>query len=153
MKLELVSNNEARTRLIASQVGAKLKGGECIELISDIGGGKTTFVRGLVKGAGSKSHVSSPTFSISKLYKTKRFNIVHFDFYRLEEVDLIEYEVEESILDDTTVIIVEWSEAIRHVLPEDRLQLTIKFIDENKRLLSFVAPDRLEYLINDCLMS
>ena len=68
-------------------------------------------------------------------------------------MDLIEYEVEESILDDTTVIIVEWSEAVIHVLPEDRLQLTIKFIDENKRLLSFVAPDRLEYLINDCLMS
>ncbi len=153
MKLKLTSNHEERTRFIASQIGANLKGGECIELIADVGGGKTTFVRGLVKGAGSKSHVSSPTFSISKLYKANKFDIVHFDFYRLEEVDLIEYEVEEAVLDDSTVIVVEWSEAIRHVLPEDRLQLTIQAPDENKRILSFSAPDKLRYLTKDCLIT
>jgi tRNA threonylcarbamoyladenosine biosynthesis protein TsaE len=49
------------TELLAERLGKKLKGGEVIELVSDLGGGKTTFVRGLARGMGSPDHVASPT--------------------------------------------------------------------------------------------
>jgi tRNA threonylcarbamoyladenosine biosynthesis protein TsaE len=63
--MKIVTNSPEQTIDVAKSIGARLKGGECIELTSDVGGGKTTFVRGLVSGAGSTDHVSSPTFTIS----------------------------------------------------------------------------------------
>ena len=134
---------------LSEQIGRNLKGGECIELISDVGGGKTTFVRGLAKGAGSSDHVSSPTFTISKVYKTPKFEIVHFDFYRLQEAGLIEHEIEEAVYEPSTVIVVEWSDIVRHVLPEDRLQIKISIVNEEGRELEFSYSPSLAYLIED----
>jgi tRNA threonylcarbamoyladenosine biosynthesis protein TsaE len=132
---------------LGRKIGQKLRGGECIELASDVGGGKTTFVRGLAKGAGSKNHVSSPTFTISKVYKAPKFDIVHFDFYRLQEAGLIENEIEEAVYEPGTVIVVEWSDIIQHVLPEDRLVISIKSLGEHKREISLEARPRLSYLV------
>ena len=67
-ELKLSSNNAEQTELIAVAIGKRLRGGEMIELVSDLGGGKTTFTRGLARGAGSSDVVSSPTFTISKVY-------------------------------------------------------------------------------------
>lgn len=132
---------------LARKIGGQLEGGECIELVSDVGGGKTTFVRGLADGAGSGDHVSSPTFTVSKVYKTKSFDIVHFDFYRLQDADLIAYEVEEAVLDPKTVIVVEWSEIIKHVLPEARLVVSISALSENKRSIRISCDGKLDYLL------
>ncbi|MBX4191001.1 tRNA (adenosine(37)-N6)-threonylcarbamoyltransferase complex ATPase subunit type 1 TsaE, partial [Candidatus Saccharibacteria bacterium] len=82
---QTVSTSSAETESIGSLIGASLKGGEVIELRSDLGGGKTTFVRGLAAGAGSKANVTSPTFTLSRLYPAKNFSIHHFDFYRLND--------------------------------------------------------------------
>lgn len=145
--LEQSTSSAEQTMLLAEMIGKKLKGGECIELIADVGGGKTTFVRGLAKGAGSNSHVSSPTFTISKVYKTPKFEIVHFDFYRLEESGLIEYEIEEAIFDPKTVIVVEWSDVIKHVLPVERLSIEILQQKNESRILRFSFPTSLSYLV------
>jgi tRNA threonylcarbamoyladenosine biosynthesis protein TsaE len=67
-RLELVSKDAEQTENIAHLIGARLRGGEVIELVSDLGGGKTTFTRGLADGAGSKDIVASPTFIVSKVY-------------------------------------------------------------------------------------
>lgn len=68
---QIVSTSSDATEKLGEQVGKRLKGGEVIELISDLGGGKTTFIRGLARGMGSTDHVSSPTFTISKFYSVK----------------------------------------------------------------------------------
>ncbi len=132
---------------LGTAIGKNLTGGECIELISDVGGGKTTFVRGLAKGAGSTSHVSSPTFTISKVYKAPAFDIVHFDFYRLAEAGLIEHEIEEEIFNSSSVIVVEWSEIVKHVLPDERLQIHIKVEAHDIRLLEITASESRTYLL------
>ncbi len=138
------SNDE--TEEVAAQIGKKLRGGETIELISDIGGGKTTFTRGLVRGAGSKDHVSSPTFTISNIYKTPKFSICHFDFYRLPEAGIIEHTLHETIDMENAVTVVEWSDVIKHVLPKDRLTIHIKTTGDEKRSLELEYPDTLTYL-------
>lgn len=145
--MKIQTKTAEQTIELGRTIGAKLRGGECIELISDVGGGKTTFVRGLAEGAKSKNHVSSPTFTISKVYKTPKFDIVHFDFYRLGEAGLIENEIEEAVYDSSSVIVVEWSDIVKHVLPEDRLIIKISPINEYKREIDLHVDPKLSYLI------
>ncbi|MCA9342745.1 tRNA (adenosine(37)-N6)-threonylcarbamoyltransferase complex ATPase subunit type 1 TsaE [Candidatus Saccharibacteria bacterium] len=144
---QLESLNQEQTINIAKSIGFKLQGGECIELIGDIGSGKTTFVRGLAKGAGSSDHISSPTFTISKIYETPNFKIAHFDFYRLHEAGMIDHEIEEAVHDKETVIVVEWSDIVQHVLPKERLTINISSTAENKRFMKFQTPENLSYLL------
>lgn len=146
MKLEVASKSPEQSIEYASQIGSRLRGGEVIELVSDVGGGKTTFVRGLAKGAGSKDHVSSPTFTISKVYTAPKFDIMHFDFYRLSEPGLVEYEISEAVSGGNTVVIIEWSEIVSHVIPQDSLRIEIIATDVSKRRIVIDAPDRFDYL-------
>lgn len=149
MKINLISISNKQTEKIASYIGQNLKGGEVIELISDVGGGKTTFVRGLVHGADSKDHVASPTFTICNVYKAPKFSICHFDFYRLNEAGLIEHELHETVDFNKDVTIIEWSDIVAHVLPQKRLIIKIHSSGEEKRKLEITCPDSLLYLIDN----
>ncbi len=133
--------------MLAEKLGKALQGGEVIELASDLGGGKTTFVRGLVRGTGSSDKVASPTFTISKVYKADKFEIHHFDFYRLNDPGVIADELAEVIGDPAIVVVVEWADVVQHVLPEDRLTVEIEQTPEGNRLLTFRAAPAYAYLV------
>jgi tRNA threonylcarbamoyladenosine biosynthesis protein TsaE len=83
--LRIKTSGPDETVAFGERIGARLRGGEVIDLSSDLGGGKTTMMRGIARGAGSKDHVASPTFTISKEYDAGKLRIIHFDFYRLTE--------------------------------------------------------------------
>ena len=100
------------------------------------GAGKTTLTRGIADGLGVQEPVSSPSFTISKEYQGKKYRLVHYDFYRLNDPGIMSEDLLDSISDDKTIIIVEWGESIRDVLPENRLKITIKNLDENTREIS-----------------
>ncbi|HSX27777.1 MAG TPA: tRNA (adenosine(37)-N6)-threonylcarbamoyltransferase complex ATPase subunit type 1 TsaE [Patescibacteria group bacterium] len=146
---QISSSSSDATEKVAERLGRRLRGGEVIELLSDLGGGKTTFVRGLARGAGSTSHVASPTFKISSEYKTPKFNIFHFDFYRLTEAGIVANEIKEVVDDPHGVVVVEWGEIVKNALPPKRLKVKIKNVDENERQLMFTCPNNLEYLLED----
>ena len=76
------------TETYAEKLANRLVGGEVIELVGDVGAGKTTFVRGLAKGLGSTDHVSSPTFTVEQVY-TGRLTLYHYDFYRLPDAGVV----------------------------------------------------------------
>jgi tRNA threonylcarbamoyladenosine biosynthesis protein TsaE len=147
--LELVSKNAEQTEDIAHLIGARLRGGEVIELESDLGGGKTTFTRGLANGAGSKDVVSSPTFTVSKVYKTPKLEIHHFDFYRLGDAGLIAHEVHDLLGDPNVVLVVEWGGVVEHVLPENRVTVTLTRTGDNTRAVVIDYKDSLDYLVED----
>lgn len=128
------------TEALGATVGAHLKGGEVIELTSDLGGGKTTFVRGLAAAAGSTDRVASPTFTISKVYEAPRFEIHHFDFYRLHEAGLIRHELEDVLGDPKIVTIIEWSDVVAEVLPKDTIRIAIKTTGEHDREIVIDDP-------------
>lgn len=115
--------------------------------MSDLGGGKTTFVRGLARGMGSTDRVASPTFTISRLYETETLEMHHFDFYRLGEAGLIGEELAEVLHDPHVVTVVEWAGIVHDVLPKKRLSITIEKTPTDGRTLTFRAPEALEYLI------
>jgi len=124
-----------------------MRGGEVIELISDLGGGKTTFVRGLARGLGSSDPVRSPSFTLNNRYKAGKLILNHFDFYRLKEPGIMRDELAEVLADPESVTVVEWGEMVRDVLPDKRLTIKIRSLSETGRELIFEYPPELEYLI------
>lgn len=130
-------------------MGSRLRGGEVIELVSDLGGGKTTFVRGLARGIGSQDPVRSPSFTLSNEYRADDLILHHFDFYRLEEPGIMREELSEVLQDPKAVVAVEWGNIVQDVLPAERLTIKIKATGPDNRKLVFEYPGQLEYLIKD----
>lgn len=141
------TTSAAATEQLGEAIGRNLKDGEVIELISDLGGGKTTFVRGLARGFGSSDKAASPTYTISKVYKHGKRELHHFDFYRLQEAGLISHELTEVIEDPACTVVFEWGEVVQNVLPASRLTVTISKTGEEARNLQFQLPDSLAYLL------
>lgn len=140
------STSSEDTEALGERVGARLKGGEVIELVSDLGGGKTTFVRGLVRGAGSTDRVASPTFTISREYAAPKFTIVHLDFYRLAEAGVIAEELKEFMGDPGYVVVVEWGDMVADVLPAERLSVELRHTDDESRAITVHYPSNLAYV-------
>jgi tRNA threonylcarbamoyladenosine biosynthesis protein TsaE len=147
MTLQVNSDSSEQTEQIAENLARHLKGGEVIELTSDLGGGKTTFTRGLVRGLGSKDRVSSPTFKICNVYKASNgVNVYHYDFYRLGEAALTEHELAEALDDDKSIIVIEWADVVKNVLPQDHLAVQINLTGDSARQITFNYPANLAYL-------
>ena len=119
-----------------------LRGGRfpvVMELIGDVGAGKTTLTRGIAEGLGVGEVVSSPSFMISKRYlipasrEFKGGELVHYDFYRLDEPGLMMNELEETLSEKNTVVVVEWGESVRGVLPETTRRIRINYLNDGGR--------------------
>ena len=132
---------------LAAEIGSKLRGGEVIELVSDLGGGKTTFVRGLADGAGSTDRVTSPSFTLTNVYQAPPLTLQHFDFYRLQAPGLLRDELAEVIADPLNVVVIEWAAIVEDVLPTDHLTISIKATGETSRDYELACPEPLAYLL------
>ena len=147
MTWQTVSTSSEQTEQLGAKLGASLKGGEVIELVSDLGGGKTTFVRGLARGAQTTDKVASPSFTISKVYQCPLFEIHHFDFYRLSEPGVVAHELAELVGDPHVVVVIEWADVVQHVLPDERLTVSIQQAQNDTRQLEFRCQQPLAYLV------
>jgi len=127
MIFQTTSIGSEDTSRLGALLGSKLTGGEVIELVSDLGGGKTTFTQGLARGLGSRDNVVSPTFTLNKIYKGRGgLEIHHYDFYRLNDPGILKDELSESIGDPKTITVIEWSDIVKHVLPDGRISIEFK---------------------------
>ena len=125
-----------------------MRGGELIELISDLGGGKTTLVRGIARGFGSTDKVASPTFTVSKEYQSGKKRIVHYDFYRLNDPGILQFELAESLEDPAAVSIIEWADIVHDVLPQDVLRITIASgAHESERTITLNAGTKHKHVV------
>jgi tRNA threonylcarbamoyladenosine biosynthesis protein TsaE len=144
---ETDSTSSDVTERLGEQLGRNLHGGEVIELVSDLGGGKTTFTRGLVRGTGSTDRVGSPTFTLSREYTAPRFTVAHFDFYRLGEAGIMGDELDEIIHDPAYVTVVEWGDIVHDVLPKNRLTVQLTQTGDDQRRVSINCPAELAYAL------
>ena len=93
----------------------ELKDGEIIALVGHLGSGKTTFIKGLAKGLGVKDTITSPTFVLMKIYKTKHKSIrkfVHVDCYRVPGIELASIGLTDYLNQPDTVVAIEWAEKL-----------------------------------------
>ena len=108
-----------------------------IELIGDVGAGKTTFTQGLAEGLGVTEPVTSPSFTLSKRYSfpldksvvnftTPSGELVHYDFYRLDDPGIMRDELAETLSAPNTVTVIEWGGGVNDLLPKQHHRLTIK---------------------------
>lgn len=145
-----LSSLEATLQLGAA-IGARLKGGEVLELSGDIGAGKTSFVKGVGRGLAIGEVIQSPTFTISRVYKTPgNITLYHYDFYRLNEAGIMRDELAESLEDPSGVVALEWDDTVRDILPGQRtMRFAFIYIDEHSRRLLINVPDNLMYALKE----
>lgn len=106
-----------------------------IELVGDVGVGKTTFVRGLAEGLGVKDLVTSPSFTISKEYALPGGgSLIHYDFYRLKEPGLMMDDLMEEINNPQNIVVIEWGESVAELLPENHVKIEIEYGEKGREI-------------------
>lgn len=125
---------------LGSHLGSLFVGGEALELVGDVGAGKTTLTKGLAQGLRVNESVQSPSFTISRVYDGRDgLRLEHYDFYRLSDPGIMKDELAESVADDKTVVVVEWGASVTDVLPADRLVVGIVSPGEFEREVTLHA--------------
>ncbi len=124
------------TNKFAKKFAKILKGGEVVLLGGDLGAGKTTFTKAVLRALGVKDDVTSPTFTIMREYQGKKFKIYHFDMYRLGSgQEAKEFGLEDYIYskDKSSLVFIEWPENVKDILSGDFIRVDISILDENRR--------------------
>ncbi len=133
-------HSEIEMKQLGQKIGHLLKGGEVIELIGDVGAGKTTLTKGIAAGMGVDDDVQSPSFTISRTYDARGgLQLSHYDFYRLTDPGIMTADIHESLHDPQMVTIIEWAEIVGGVLPADRISISITSPSETDRQVTLSA--------------
>lgn len=120
------TNNAKETFELGVQIGKEAKAGDVYTLIGDLGVGKTVFTQGLAKGLEIDEPISSPTFTIVQVYEEGRLPFYHFDVYRIGDVEEMEEIGYEDYIYGQGVSLIEWSNLIEEILPEQRREIIIE---------------------------
>ena len=142
MDYKYTSRSEKDTLALAENIESEKFPNMVLCLEGELGSGKTVFVKGFANALGIDENITSPTFNLIKEYPNGELPLYHMDVYRLEgaceNVGFDEY------FNKGGVTIIEWSDLICNCLPENRLDIKFKVIDENTRVLVF-EPHGKEY--------
>ena len=139
---KITTSSEKETLNFAKQYARELRGGEIIGLIGELGAGKTVFTKGLASGLGIKQTITSPTFVLMKIYSVKDKKIkqlVHVDAYRINKPkELAAIGIEEYFNNNDTVMVIEWADKIKKILPKETRCITIKNQGETNRIINYI---------------
>lgn len=142
MEYKIICNDEYETIELAQNFESEKFENMIICLDGELGSGKTVFTKGIAHALGIEENITSPTFTIIKEYDSGEMPLYHMDVYRLdgntEGVGIEEY------YNKGGIVIIEWAKTIKDILPEERLEIKIKVIDENRRML-IITPHGQKY--------
>lgn len=142
MEFKITTNSEKETFEIAQNIESEKFPNMIICLDGELGSGKTLFTKGVANALGISESITSPTFNIIKEYLDGEMPLYHMDVYRLdgnsEGVGIEEYFKKDGI------VIIEWADSIKSILPKERLDIKFKIVSENKRILT-IKPYGTQY--------
>jgi len=130
--IDIIVNTPQECMELGEKISSQIKPGNIISLEGELGAGKTTFVKGILKGLNYKYDVTSPTFTLINEYDAD-IKVIHIDFYRetnskrWEVIGLDEY------LYSNNIVILEWGNIVKDILPDDMITITFDHIEINKR--------------------
>jgi len=146
--MEFITNSAKATqklavKLIKDLARKKTNGALVLGLVGELGAGKTTFIQGLAESLKIKERILSPTFVIMKRFAIgdKPFaNLYHIDCYRIESPrELSALGFKEIIKDSKNLIVIEWAEKIKKILPKETLWIKFDHLGENKRKIKMTV--------------
>jgi tRNA threonylcarbamoyladenosine biosynthesis protein TsaE len=127
---EVVTNSPAETEQVGMLLGERLRAGDVVLLVGELGAGKTTFVRGVAQGTGSRAGVASPTFQLVRIYPG-RVQLAHIDLFRVESSsELRDLGLEE--LAEQGAVVVEWGDWLS---VEGAARIEIEHLGGDRRLI------------------
>ena len=149
-KLTFKSTSSEETIMFGERLGKLLAPGHVVALVGELGAGKTTMVKGIVRGLGviDKRAVKSPTFALVHRYEG-RIPIYHFDAYRLiSNQEMFDIGSDEMIYGDG-VSIIEWADRVPECLPEEYLKISLIAVSESERTIEMRGyGERYNKIIN-----
>lgn len=121
---------------LGSRLGHILQLGDVVEFVGDLGGGKTTLIKGIAQGLGIEQTVTSPTYNIQRSYKLPNGGTLeHYDLYRLGDDEILLQEMREIIEAGDAIICVEWADHFRESLQADRFVVEVHYLNgDNRRI-------------------
>lgn len=139
--------DEAGTVELAKRFAGYLGDRGLVYLSGQLGAGKTTFCRGILRGLGHRGAVKSPTFTLVEPYQQGSVQVFHFDLYRLSDPNELEYIGVDDYLDSDCLVLVEWPERAAGWLPEADLQIHLEVEGAGRRLSVRANSDHGEDVI------
>jgi len=130
-----ISASAAETKGAGAGVASKLKGGDVLALVGDLGTGKTQFVKGLVRGVGSNDAATSPTFTLLHEYRGGRLPIYHFDFYRLESAEALRAIGFEEYIFGDGISVIEWADRFADSIPPQARWVKFEIVSPEVRAI------------------
>lgn len=134
---------EIAKKIIKELSQKKFQGAAVLALQGELGSGKTTFIQGLAKELKIKERVLSPTFVIMKHFDISTFkhfnNLYHIDCYRIEKPgELLALSFKEIIKNPKNLVVIEWAEKVKKILPKDAVWITFKHAGEDERKIQII---------------
>ena len=149
MNYKFTSKSVRDTLMLAENIESEKFPGMVICLNGELGSGKTVFVKGFAASLGIEDNITSPTFTIVKQYVSGEMPLYHMDVYRIGDNE--DFGVEDYLTQDR-VCIIEWAELIEDRLPDERLDINFRIVEENTRILVLVPHgEKYEELCNAVL--
>ena len=143
---EIALDGLAATNALGARIAAGLGVGDAVALRGDLGAGKTTLARAILRGLGVEEDVPSPSFTLVQQYETPRLAVRHYDFYRIETADeLNELGLDEAL--DEGAVLIEWPERAPDRIPADALRIDLSVASERERKAHIEGPLRWSQIL------
>ena len=140
-----ITKSEKQTFNLGKNLAKKLKGGEVIGLVGDLGAGKTVFTKGLARGLGIKKVITSPTFILMNVYPVmpKAFygvkQLIHIDCYRIKSLqEILDIGAEQYFGRPDTVVVIEWADKLKKILPKNTILIEVEVKKGNQRSIKSI---------------
>jgi tRNA threonylcarbamoyladenosine biosynthesis protein TsaE len=126
--------DESETLRLAESMASHLFPGMNLYLKGELGSGKTTFVRGVLRGLGYQDKVKSPTYTLVEPYSLEKFTIYHFDLYRFKDETEWDDAGFREYFNNTSICLVEWPEKVGHILPKPDISIELSHTSYGRHL-------------------